>query len=202
MPPHCSNSCIHTHDSSTMETMERLQCTEFANIIELVRWPNLSSRCQGHGMCVAVCPSLSVFCTAQALLTLLQVRPSACAFTIPTASKEPHTRRYGPGPGEYAPPPPRPGPAFSIAPRHTAPSAAGDVPGPGEYEATELPPAPAFSLASRAAQPLADATTGAGPADYYLPSAFPGGPAFSVPQATIPEEPAAAHPTPGAPHLL
>lgn len=152
-----------------------------------------TSECYKYSLCAR---------PAHALLPLLQVRPSAFAYTIPAASKEPHAPRYAPGPGEYAPPPPRPGPAFTIAPRYAAPAAAGGIPGPGEYEAAEPARAPAFTLAPRPAQPLADAAAaGAGPAEYHLPPAFPGGPAFSVPRARLPEEAAAADPTPGAPTL-
>lgn len=118
------------------------------------------------------------------------------AFTIPAAPKEPPTPRYAPGPGEYAPPAPRPGPAFSIAPRLTRPAAPEDIPGPGEYEAPAPPRAPAFTLAPRHTAPHTDAAAAtAGPAEYDVPSAFPAGPAFSVPQARLPND--AAEPTPG-----
>ena len=76
-----------------------------------------------------------------------------------------------PGPQDYAPAPPRPGPAFTITGKPaTGSAAAATVPGPGEYC---LPAAvgggPAFTLGSRLpAGPATAAAEAPGPAEYAL----------------------------------
>lgn len=146
------------------------------------------------------CTALSCPQTRTVQQPLPQVRPATVAFTIPAASKEPKAAAYGPGPGEYAPPAPKSGPAFSMAPRCPHATTADDHPGPGEYEAEVLAHAPAFTMAPRRVEPRgARRGTAVGPAEYDLPSSFPAGPAFSVPKTAFQDGSAAEH-NPGTPH--
>lgn len=72
----------------------------------------------------------------------------------------------------------------------------------GEYEVPCAQVAPAFTIAGRNAPPEAIDVNPVGPADYYIPAAFPAGPAYSMPQATLLEPKSDEDALPGATSLL
>ena len=53
----------------------------------------------------------------------------------------------------------------------------------GDYEAPCAHTAPAFTVAGRHTLPEASEANPVGPAEYYVPAAFPAGPAYTMPHA-------------------